>query len=78
MDLEAINNQLSIKNANTVKEVVLNKLKQDGVITAELYEKYNADYQVIIANPNLFIRWAEKYNIKKTESFYKLVEFKNK
>lgn len=65
-------------NANTVKEIVLAKLCEDGLITSEQYEKYTKCYQVIIYKTSWFKKWASVFRgEEKNEGAYtyKYVQF---
>jgi hypothetical protein len=67
-----------IKNANTVKDMVIERLMDDKVITSQQAEDYVDKWQVIIIKPAWFERWMEKLNIKTPNSYrYKYVKFED-
>jgi hypothetical protein len=67
-----------IKNANTVKDMVIERLMDDKVITSQQAEDYVDKWQVIIIKPAWFERWMEKLNIKTPNSYrYKYVRFED-
>jgi hypothetical protein len=67
-----------IKNANTVKDLVIKRLLDDKVITDQQAEDYADKWQVIIIKPSWFERWMEKLNIKTPNSYrYKYVKFED-
>jgi hypothetical protein len=67
-----------IKNANTVKEVVIERLLKDKVLTEEQAEEYMDKWQMIIIKPSWFERWMEKLNIKTPNSYrFKYVRFED-
>jgi hypothetical protein len=67
-----------IKNANTVKDLVIQRLLDDKVITDQQAEDYADKWQVIIIKPSWFERWMEKLNIKTPNSYrYKYVKFED-
>ena len=67
-----------IKNANTVKEVVIERLLKDKVLTEEQAEEYMDKWQMIIIKPSWFERWMEKLNIKTPNNYrFKYVRFED-
>lgn len=62
-------------NANQVKDLVLERLTKDGLITDEQSCTYAENWQVIIIKSNWFERWCEKFGIKKGQYKFKLVNF---
>jgi len=67
-----------IKNANTVKDLVVQRLLDDKVITDQQAEDYADKWQVIIIKPSWFERWMEKLNIKTPNSYrFKYVKFED-
>ena len=67
-----------IKNANTVKDLVIQRLLDDKVITDQQAEDYADKWQVIIIKPLWFERWMEKLNIKTPNNYrYKYVKFED-
>ena len=67
-----------IKNANTVKELVIERLVKDKVITSQQAEEYADKWQMIIIKPSWFERWMEKLNIKTPNNYrFKYVRFED-
>ena len=67
-----------IKNANIVKDCVIQRLVNDKVITDQQAEDYADKWQVIIIKPSWFERWMEKLNIKTPNNYrYKYVRFED-
>jgi hypothetical protein len=67
-----------IKIANTVKDLVIQRLLDDKVITDQQAEDYADKWQVIIIKPSWFERWMEKLNIKTPNSYRcKYVKFED-
>jgi hypothetical protein len=67
-----------IKNANTVKEVVIERLLKDKVLTEEQAEEYMDKWQMIIIKPSWFERWMEKLKIKTPNNYrFKYVRFED-
>ena len=62
-------------NANQVKDLVLERLLKDGLITDEQSCLYAENWQVIIIKSNWFERWCEKFGIKKGQYKFKFVNF---
>lgn len=62
-------------NAATVKNVILEQLKKDNILTDSEFEYYSVHYQIIVIKPNWFKKWATKFGIKNNEYQYKLVKF---
>lgn len=63
------------KNANQVKDLVLEQLVRDGVITEQTALDYAEQWQVIVVKPSWFERWAKKFNKSETGYTYKFVKF---
>jgi hypothetical protein len=68
MDLE--NN---IYNANLCKEIVLNKLLLDGVITDKQYDEYCIQWNIIIVKESWYKKFFKSDN--KNGYFFKYVKF---
>ena len=67
-----------IKNANAVKDLVIQRLLDDKVITDQQAEDYADKWQVIIIKPSWFERWMEKLKIKTPNSYrFKYVKFED-
>jgi hypothetical protein len=67
-----------IKNANTVKDLVIQRLVDDKVLTDQQAKDYADKWQVIIIKPTWFERWMEKLNIKTSNNYlYKYVRFED-
>ena len=67
-----------IKNANTVKDLVIQRLVDDKVLTDQQAKDYADKWQVIIIKPTWFERWMEKLNIKTSNNcLYKYVRFED-
>lgn len=65
-------------NSNAVKEMVLQRLCQDGVITDEQASEYADKWQVIVIKPAWFERWIKKFNITNKENYrFKYVKFED-
>ena len=67
-----------IKNANTVKDLVIQRLVDDKVLTDQQAGDYADKWQVIIIKPSWFERWMKKLNIKTPTNYrYKYVRFED-
>ena len=67
-----------IANAEAVKQLVLNRLVQDKLITEEQQDHYMEDWQVIVFKKGWFKRWCDKYSKgDDTQWMYKFVKFQN-
>lgn len=56
-------------NANAVKEVVLQRLALDGIITEEQQAEYASKWNVVIVKPSWFPSW--KAIFSKSDNLYK-------
>lgn len=66
------------QNANSVKEIVLSRLEEDGVITPEQASLYADKWQVIIIKKNWFQRWMKKFGKPNGGSYqFKYVKFED-
>lgn len=66
-----------VQNANSTKELVLDRLLKDGIITQEIYNTYTENWQVIIIKNNWFKRWTEKFSKTKGAYSYKYLKFED-
>lgn len=64
-------------NANSVKEIVINRLLVDGVITDEQALEYADKWQVIVIKRSWFKRWMQAFNKTKDGYQYKFVKFED-
>lgn len=62
-------------NANQVKDLVIERLYKDKLISYEQSMLYAENWQVIVIKANWFTRWSEKFGIKNNSYKYKLVNF---
>lgn len=80
MELDSIQTELPfhIKNANTVKEIILAQLLKDSKISEEDFNNYCLNYQIIVFKRSWFETWFKKFfNSKEDEYQFKLVKFEN-
>ena len=78
MDSQILSIEGDIKNANNVKEIVLNRLLSDKVITEEQAEMYATKWQIIVVKYGWFERWFKTLSGRKAESYcYKYVRFED-
>lgn len=64
-------------NANQVKELVLERLERDKLITQEKAIEYAENWQIIVLKPSWFSRWAEKLGFNKKGYMFKFVQFED-
>lgn len=69
VDSALLDMPFTIDNANSVKEVVLTKLRQDKVINNEQYNLYNDEWQIMIYKTSWFKRWYNRF-LKKDKDVY--------
>ncbi len=64
------------KNANIVKEVVLDQLLRDNLITKEQFLEYTENWQVIVIKRSWFKKWWDKYASGTADNYvYNIVKF---
>jgi len=63
------------ENANKVKDIVLERLLYDKIITAEQLDEYSEKWQMIVIKSNWFKKWMNKYSKNEERYFYKFVRF---
>ena len=64
-------------DANSAKEIVLEMLEMNGVITPEIAVEYNEKWQIVVVKKGWFKRWLRSFD-KQEESeeyMYKMVKF---
>jgi len=79
IDSILVNMELHVKNANICKDMVVERLLKDGMITQEIANDYFEKYQIIIIKNSWFKTWMDKFlkdSNKDTYSF-KLVKFED-
>jgi len=64
-------------NANQVKELVLERLERDGLISHKKAIDYTENWQIIVIKPSWFSRWSEKLGFTKTGYMFKFVQFED-
>jgi len=77
IDSTLFNMESSITNANIVKELILDRLAKDKIITSEQANDYAERWQIILIKKIWYERWANKFkpNGKDSDYYYKLVRF---
>jgi hypothetical protein len=62
---------------NTVKNMVLRKLHEDGVLSDEQFEHYITEYQIIVVKRGWFNEWWKRFASDRDKNGYmiKLVKF---
>jgi hypothetical protein len=64
-------------NANQVKDLVLERLQNDGLITNQNALDYAEKWQIIIIKSNWFERWLKRFKKEKNVYIYKIVRFED-
>ena len=65
-------------NYNSAKELVLNRLYMDKVITDEQRLKYIENWNIIVIKKSWFMKWANKFsNTNKEDYILKYVRFED-
>jgi hypothetical protein len=78
MDTGLITLEEDTLNANVVKELVIQKLYDNGVIDDEQAKAYVEKWQVIVYKPTWFKRWMEKFITTNKDTYrYKYVKFED-
>ena len=78
MDTRLITLEEDTLNANVVKELVIQKLYDNGVIDDEQAKAYIEKWQVIVYKPTWFKRWMEKFITTNKDTYrYKYVKFED-
>ena len=78
MDSQLITLEEDTQNANLIKEAVISRLHNDGVLNEKQAKAYVEKWQVIIIKPTWFKRWMEKFIPTNTNNYrYKYVKFED-
>ena len=64
-------------NANSVKDMIIQRLLNDRVISEENAMLYTEKWQVIVVKNNWFERWMKKFDRKKDSWSYKYLKFED-
>jgi putative heme iron utilization protein len=76
IDSELIELESNTKNANSVKEIVIATLLENGIINEEQASEYVNNWQVIIFKRSWFERWANFFKKDDLNAYqYKFVKF---
>jgi hypothetical protein len=66
------------QNANDVKDLVLNRLMTDKVITEDDAKTYSEKWQIIVVKESWFKRWASVFSKRNTTYYmFKFVKFED-
>ncbi len=64
------------RDANSIKDMVLQQLLTDGVINQEQSELYSERWQVILIKASWFQKWWQKFRAGRDDTYYyKYVKF---
>jgi hypothetical protein len=78
MDSQLITLEEDTQNANLIKEAVISRLRNDGVLNEKQAKTYIEKWQVVIIKPTWFKRWMEKFISTNTNNYrYKYVKFED-
>ncbi len=78
MDLMLTDIEQHTKNANSVKQSVLNRLYMDGVITEQQAMHYGENWQVVVVKKSWYTTWLEKFAKKDNDNYiYKYLKFED-
>lgn len=78
MDSRLITIEEDTLNANVVKELIIQKLYDNGVLNEEQAKTYVEKWQVIVYKPTWFKRWMEKFVTTNKDTYrYKYVKFED-
>lgn len=75
MDAMLLSMEEDTQNANQVKDLILERLLIDKLITDETASEYAEKWQVIIIKTSWFTRWCKKFNQKNNSFKYRYVKF---
>jgi hypothetical protein len=64
-------------NANQTKDLVLERLLKDGIITEQNAFDYGEKWQMIIVKSTWFERWRKKFGIENDRYQFKFVKFED-
>ena len=66
-----------LNNYNNVKEVVLDRLVKDGVITQEQATEYTEKWNVMLVKPSWFHRWKKRFSNDNSDYLIKYLRFED-
>jgi len=77
IDSETLNMGPNIKNAQTVKNCLLNKMLEEGDISNDLAKKWSEEYQVVIIKPSWWVGWKKLFGEDNGDNYiYKMIKIK--
>lgn len=65
----------NLANYNTVKDIVLDRLLTDKIITKEQAEIYSEQWNIIIIKPNWFKKWCSAFKKQDVNWMFQFVKF---
>lgn len=77
IEQELLRLEVNTLDASTIRNLVLYKLLEDGVITQKQYDNYIYNWQVIVIKRGWFSQWCNKYKKNASEWTFKYVKFEN-
>lgn len=75
MDEYLLNIEGDTKNYNKARDIVLQRLLKDKVISQEQLEEYCVNWQIIIIKPNWFQHWKNKFTGDSEKYTMKFLKF---
>ena len=70
LDTELSDMDINIKNAQTVKNTVLDLLAKNEIINDEEYQTYLSDYQIILIKKSWWINWKDIFGKDSSPGYY--------
>lgn len=70
-----LNMDSNVKNADTIRNIVLEQLKNDGAISNDVYEEYSTSWNIVIVKGAWYQKWFDKNKLNSDGYYYKFVKF---
>jgi len=70
IDGNLVNMPNDIKNAQQIKDLVLKKLTEEGIITTTQRDEYTKDYQILIIKKSWWSNWKTIFNTNNEDGWY--------
>lgn len=73
-----VNIESEVLNSNTIKDIVLDRLLQDKLISEQQFDDYSNNWQIIIVKKSWFKKWKDNLlENDKNDYMYQFVKFNN-
>lgn len=74
VDEKLLNMESNIQNAQTIKNLILGKMVEEGDIGLDIAEKWDRQRQIVIIKRNWWNNWKKIFNSQQGGYYYKILK----